>query len=161
MRCDGFAKAMEAIGWLSLDDHNEQISIPGFDLHHGKSAKKRLLTARRVAKLRLLSNAESNAKSNAGGVTDALPTEQNRRLKTTTPLALPDWMPPEWHDFDEMRRSKSAKAWTRRAQELAIQELTKPRNAGHDATPVCFRLGQARLCRSPPPNGWPYEGPDP
>lgn len=71
MHCPGFASAMEAVGWLSIDDQKERIKIPGFDIHHGKSAKKRLLANRRQATHR-------ERKRNAPSVTKASTTEQNR-----------------------------------------------------------------------------------
>ena len=93
MHCPGFASAMKAIGWLELDDANERIVIPGFGKHHGKSAKKRLLTARRVAQHRnfcnVKSNADDNADRNAGNVTKALTTEQ-KSLNTAADAALID-----------------------------------------------------------------------
>lgn len=64
------------------------------------------------------------------------PNVKTKAREPAVPVALPDWMPPEWMDFDEMRRAKNGKAWTRRAQEMAIRELGKLRAAGHDPTAV-------------------------
>ncbi len=68
----GFAQAMSAQGWLLVD--NEGIAIPHFDTYNSKSAKTRLLTARRVARYR-----------NADSVTNALPREEKRREEGKTP----------------------------------------------------------------------------
>lgn len=73
MHCVGFGAAMSAVGWLNFDDKKERITIPGFDTHHGKSAKKRLLASRRSATHR-------QRKRNATGVTNASTTEENRRV---------------------------------------------------------------------------------
>jgi hypothetical protein len=79
--CAGIAQAMNAVGWLLIDD--EGIHVPNFDVHNGESAKQRALTSRRVAK-----NRGCNAKRNATSVTsvthdalsDALP-EKRREEK--------------------------------------------------------------------------------
>jgi hypothetical protein len=54
---DGFAEAMLAVGWLDGSD-GVGYSIPCFDLHHSKSAKRRALTADRVAQHRTECNAD-------------------------------------------------------------------------------------------------------
>lgn len=60
------------------------------------------------------------------------------------PLALPDWLPiDDWRAFDEMRRAKSTKAWTRAAQELALKKLEKLRSGGHDVSAI---LQQSVMC---------------
>lgn len=80
---DGFADAMQAVGWLvELDG---AIQLPKFDRHNGETSKTRALTAKRVAKTRGKSNATCN-----GDVTDdvtqsALPREEKRRCNTPLP----------------------------------------------------------------------------
>jgi hypothetical protein len=80
----GFADAMKSTGWLMEADG--VISLPHFDRHNGKTAKNRLLAARRAAKFKA-----GNAESNAGGVTPPLKErdldlekelEKKRALKT-------------------------------------------------------------------------------
>lgn len=67
----GFAEAMGLVGWLMCS--GRVLSLPNFDRHNGKSAKKRALTAERVAVHRTNS-------SNADSVTQALP-EKRREDK--------------------------------------------------------------------------------
>ena len=65
----GFAEAMGDAGWLVK--HEEGISFPNFNRFNSNSGKARLQTAKRMSSLRL-------RKSDAGGVTERAPTEQNR-----------------------------------------------------------------------------------
>lgn len=67
----GFCHAMESVGWLVIN--SDGLSLPNFDWHNGKSAKSRAQGAKRA------SNFKSNAKSNGGSVTTALPREEKRR----------------------------------------------------------------------------------
>jgi hypothetical protein len=65
---DAFIQAMKKVEWIEQKDGS--IAVHNYDAYNSKSAKRRLLTARRVAK-------HKAQKGNAGSVTDALPTEQN------------------------------------------------------------------------------------
>lgn len=47
---DGFAEALEEVGWLSVD--KGKLLVPNYDRHNGSSAKKRALGAERVRKYR-------------------------------------------------------------------------------------------------------------
>lgn len=58
--CDGFAKAMRQVGWLSDDE------VPNFDRHMGKSAKKRANDAERKRKSR-----KDSEKCHAESVTES------------------------------------------------------------------------------------------
>lgn len=69
--CAGFGEAMEKAGWLRSVDGT--LVFPNFDRHNLETAKQRALTRKRVTKHR----ARCNAERNAGGVTSALPTEQD------------------------------------------------------------------------------------
>lgn len=76
----GFCEAVVEAGWM-LDD-GEIISLPHFDRHNGKSAKKRAVTNRRVAKNRVkqrTSNAECNALSVTPSVSKVVTREEKRR----------------------------------------------------------------------------------
>ena len=64
----GFCEHMKSVGWMAEADG--MISLPHFERHNGKTAKNRLLTAKRVA-----NHKAGNAKSNARTVTSALPKE--------------------------------------------------------------------------------------
>lgn len=76
----GFCDAMVLCGWM-VDDGN-QVMLPNFDRHNGKTAKNRSLTAKRVAKHK----AESNGKGNGASVTNALPREEKRREEDKPPI---------------------------------------------------------------------------
>jgi len=74
----GLASAMVNVGWLK--EKKGKFSIPNFNKHNGKSAKKRALTNKRVKDLR-----ETGHKGNAPTVTDALPEkriEENKEQET-------------------------------------------------------------------------------
>lgn len=64
----GFCEHMKSVGWMAEADG--MISLPHFERHNGKTAKNRLLTAKRVA-----NHKAGNAKGNARTVTSALPKE--------------------------------------------------------------------------------------
>lgn len=103
----GFCEYMIQVGWMIETSVLEEclISLPNFDRHNGKTAKKRLLTAKRVASHKA-STEKGNAKGNARGVSDALPKEDVEKSKdqhnTPTPPAADepiamtlDWIPDE------------------------------------------------------------------
>lgn len=69
----GFCEFMQSVGWMV--DGDGIISLPNFDRHNGKTAKNRVLTAKRVANHKVKTNAESNA----ANVSGALPKEEKRR----------------------------------------------------------------------------------
>jgi hypothetical protein len=69
----GFCEMMKSVGWMNDDD--TAISLPNFDRHNGKTAKNRVLTAKRVANHK----AKTNDVTNAAIVSDALPKEEKRR----------------------------------------------------------------------------------
>ncbi|OLL27450.1 hypothetical protein BTH42_31890 [Burkholderia sp. SRS-W-2-2016] len=76
----GFADAMIAVGWLSIDD--DGISMPHFDWHTGASAKKRAHTAIRVHRHKTANaqgNADANDAGNALSVSETLPREEKIR----------------------------------------------------------------------------------
>lgn len=66
----GFCDALVSVGWLRVREGS--LEVPNFDRHLSESAKKRALTAQRVAK-------HKDKKSNAAGVSSALPREEKRR----------------------------------------------------------------------------------
>ena len=68
----GFCEYMKSVAWMIEVDG--VISLPHFDRHNGKTAKNRLLTAKRVA-----NHKASNAKGNGSSVSGALPKEEKRR----------------------------------------------------------------------------------
>ncbi|WP_174523134.1 hypothetical protein [Pseudomonas oryzihabitans] len=77
----GFCDLMRKVGWMVEDDG--VISIPNFERHNGKTAKNRLLTAKRVA-----NHKAANGKGNARSVSDALPREDvEKREKEQEPRA--------------------------------------------------------------------------
>lgn len=76
----GFGEAMAFAGWLEQRD--KTLHMPNFEYHTSESAKKRALTAKRVANHK----AKTNAEANAASVTSALPREEKRRdLKEVPP----------------------------------------------------------------------------
>lgn len=71
----GFCQAMANVGWLTINE--DGIGLPNFDRHNGTTAKRRVLTAKRVAKHK--GNAKANDEGNADSVTEALPREEKNR----------------------------------------------------------------------------------
>ena len=75
LNAPGFAQAMSAQGWLAINDHGVQ--FVNFDRHNGKSAKRRALTANRVAQHKQESNAKGNAVGNAPSVSKCVPRSES------------------------------------------------------------------------------------
>nr|WP_024308529.1 hypothetical protein [Pseudomonas sp. P818] len=74
----GFCEHMKVVGWMIEEDG--VISLPRFERHNGKTAKNRLLTAKRVANHKA-ANARGNDKGNAPTVSYALPREDVEKIK--------------------------------------------------------------------------------
>lgn len=107
----GFCDAMILVGWLI--ESGNQITVPNFSRHNGKTAKDRANTAKRVASHRKVTppkaecNDDSNDKCNADSVTPSLAKEDVDGEKiftsTTTSSAIRsskfdipnDWRPSE------------------------------------------------------------------
>lgn len=70
----GFCEHMKSVGWMVEAD--SLISLPHFERHNGKTAKNRLLTAKRVA-----NHKAANAKGNDRIVSSALPREDVEKIK--------------------------------------------------------------------------------
>lgn len=70
----GFCEYMKSVAWMI--EEGGVISLPHFERHNGKTAKNRLLTAKRVA-----NHKASNGKSNAANVSGALPKEEKEKNK--------------------------------------------------------------------------------
>jgi len=76
----GFVTAMQESGWVVVSENG--VSLPNFDRHNGETAKKRALTAKRVAHHR----AKCNAAAVTASVTPALAREEKRREEINTPI---------------------------------------------------------------------------
>lgn len=70
----GFCEHMKSVAWMI--EAEGVISLPHFERHNGRTAKNRLLTAKRVA-----NHKASNGKSNAANVSGALPKEEKEKNK--------------------------------------------------------------------------------
>lgn len=81
----GFGQALEAVGWLDVE--GDSLRIPEFESHNGTSAKKRALTARRVAAHKASGNAADVSVGAVGGES-VTPVCQSANAKVTPP-ALP------------------------------------------------------------------------
>ena len=78
----GFCEHMKSVAWMiELDG---VISLPHFERHNGKTAKNRLLTAKRVA-----NHKASNGKGNAANVSGALPKEDVEKNKKPLSVHAP------------------------------------------------------------------------
>ncbi|MBB5414072.1 hypothetical protein [Paraburkholderia atlantica] len=80
----GLGAALVTIGWIEVDD--EGLTITRFDEHNGTSAKKRAVTAKRVANHRSTADVTQEALPNEqDSVTSALAREREREDKTLEP----------------------------------------------------------------------------
>lgn len=80
----GFGEALCAIGWLA--DHPEGVRIVNFEEHNGASAKKRAVTAKRVANHRA-GNAEETQQYDRGNAQVTKPALQNEHTSVSRALA--------------------------------------------------------------------------
>lgn len=107
----GFGEAMAFVGWL--EQHDKTLVMPNFDRHTSASAKKRASTAKRVADHK----AKSNAKGNAGSVSDALPSELPREEKRRyiKPMGdSPELFDKFWKAYPKKKAKGAAeKAWAK------------------------------------------------
>lgn len=102
----GFCEHMKSVDWMI--ESEGVISLPHFDRHNGKTAKNRLLTAKRVA-----NHKASNAKGNASNVSGALPKEDVEKNKE--PLSargsvdprMPNEMTLDWNPDDKLLKTYS------------------------------------------------------
>lgn len=103
----GFCEHMKSVAWMIEIDG--VINLPHFDRHNGKTAKNRLLTAKRVA-----NHKASNGKSNAANVSGALPKEEKIR-EDQNPLSareavdprMPSEMTLDWNPDDKLLKTYS------------------------------------------------------
>lgn len=61
----GFARALQSVGWLVIDEDGGVVSVPNFDRHNGESAKKRGEKALRQARWRKSVDADVGARVDA------------------------------------------------------------------------------------------------
>jgi hypothetical protein len=144
---DGFASAMQAVGWLAVDATG--ISFPNFERHNGKTAKTRGLSANRQQSRRARVTPESREPSR--NVRDASVTREEKRreeiLNPPTPrkrgpsfdpsaIELPEWLPRDaWSLWCEDRR-KRGKAITDAGARLQVKALQTYRAEGHEPQAV-------------------------
>lgn len=75
---DGFAKAMIAVGWL-LYDGAETLSLPEFDEHNGKSAKRRAEDQKRKRNGRKHDDSPEDVRDESGQDADKKRTREEKR----------------------------------------------------------------------------------
>lgn len=127
-----FCEHMKAVGWMVEEEG--VISLPHFDRHNGKTAKNRLLTAKRVANHKA-SSGKGSGKSNAVIVSDALPKEDVEKNKSkeqeqragaasASPIHSVEQATPSDQPSSKARASRLAQDWTLPAdwREWAIAE---------------------------------------
>lgn len=125
-RCPGFTEAMISVGWLEGADGN--LSFPDFEENNGQSAKKRALTAKRVAK--------SKAKRSANDkVTQSpLPREEKRRVREEECVGVPESLQSDefckvWSNYQAWVFSETGKPLNPIKGELILKDLL---GRGHD-----------------------------
>lgn len=127
----GFGDALHLVGWLQFDADKKRLTIPNFDRHNGESAKKRALKNGRQARWRA-SNVDAvvDAGVDTPETKERLPEKRREEIKESA-VALPDWFPPEWHEFEKHRREKKA-TLTPTAKRGCIKKLILWQAKGHD-----------------------------
>ena|SRR6185437_4923051 len=157
VQCPGFALAMQAVGWLIVDETGMQ--IPNFERHNGKTAKTRALSANRQQNRRAsvthpvaesvtqLNTNESRSPRDICVTREEKRREEKKEQKqkltpSASPTAdakmpdLPEWVNGEaWEGFAAMRR-RERHPLTPRAAKLVLNELTRLRDTGQDANAV-------------------------
>jgi hypothetical protein len=155
----GFGEAMSFVGWAEeaedgvifprfFQDYNvDPEGIPGTrgdSSSPGATRQRRYRERQKMADMfsesvtgDVTCNVTSDITNNVTrDVTSVTREEKRREEKTHNAFALPDWVPADaWKDFEQMR-VKRRKGLTDRARTLAVNELEKLRNAGHDPRAV-------------------------
>jgi len=120
--CPGFAHAMAAVGWLQVSDCS--LSLPRFDEHNGRSAKRRATETERKREARKAADDPHDARDMSASHADGMRTrEEKRREDISTPVGVekaprqkrapPPPAPPgvadqTWADWLDLRRKKRA-----------------------------------------------------
>lgn len=125
--CDGFADAMVLVGWLHIDSNG--VTIPNFDRHNGKSAKKRASDAERQKKSRDKSRKECD-KNHDEGATRSLSVSDFWSLISSL---LPEEMQTEkmraaWLDWEQHRKERKPRI----TKTSAGKQAKKLAEMGHD-----------------------------
>lgn len=130
----GFGEALVAIGWVA--EHAEGVRIVNFEDHNGASAKKRAVTAKRVAGHRTSGNADSSPSSHPANADVTLPALQPAHAGVTGALAR------EREEIEEEKRNTEipSDAYASGAEAPAVQ--TRPAVTVRDQV---FAVGIALL----------------
>ena len=129
----GFSEALLSVGWLSFDGI-QTLTLPEFDEHNSKGAKRRAEDQKRKRNDR---NDPLNAPQESGQIADKKRTREEKEKKEQgARFALPDWIPADaWDGYVAMRK-QIKKPMTDRACELKVVELEKMRKAGFDLSAI-------------------------
>lgn len=90
----GFAEAMLQVGWLEKD--GGFLTIPRFDRHMSKSAKRRALDAERKRNIRAGADEKTSSKRPLSKRTKRGPEKRREEKKQTTPCSPPKPKPDDW-----------------------------------------------------------------
>jgi len=109
----GFCDAMISVGWM-LDD-GSSISLPNFGRHNGKTAKTRILTAKRVAQHAKKANAGANGELTPEALAKEEKSREEKKLNTPLPPkgetkakgTIGEWNIPKELDTPEVRKALS------------------------------------------------------
>jgi hypothetical protein len=125
----GFCEHMKFVGWMV--EAEGMISLPHFERHNGKTAKNRLLTAKRVA-----NHKSANAKGNARNVSDALPKEDVEKNKDplstheTVDPRMPSEMTLDWAPDEKLLKTYSVHSGA--SLELFTEEVRRAFTAHYE-----------------------------
>lgn len=118
----GFAQCLFDIGWLSGDDG--KITFVNFDEHNGQTAKKRAVTAKRVAKHKENKQFDGDETANAHSVSKvtqaALPKGEERREEKNT-VSKEQFL--NWYAIYPLKKAKGAaeKAFQKAVRTIATE----------------------------------------
>lgn len=135
-----FGEAMELVGWAVYDSEANTVTLPDF-LENNAPAKRgaRSSAAERQARYRENKRQKGDVTRDVTRDVTSNAREEKRREREekrviqTQSLTLPDWLPVEpWNDYVKHRGSK----FTHRAKELALDQLRKMVDSGHDPTEI-------------------------
>lgn len=142
----GFTNALKNVGWLV--ESEGRFSLPGFEEHNGKTAKKRIQVAERVARHRAKTGKSGAQRVSSAkppktvtqkrykGVTEALPEKRREESNTsvlqggTIPQGLsgPEFLK-AWDEWFAYRRERKLPVWraaTIKKQLAALDEMGAP-----------------------------------
>lgn len=108
IRCDGFAQAMVAVGWLEVE--GASVTFPNFDRHNGETAKTRALGTKRKQKQRSVDPVNVTQSVTYVSRTERDKSETREEKRREEKEQVPPISPSGGHPVDELKPKRAKRA---------------------------------------------------